>query len=109
MIYGIPEQTNNTPQPSNGNVFNDYVMPSINVGLQAFQMYLTSKYGQQTTQQVVNNPNSQMAQDYWYMYQMSLMNQQQQQGSNNDMIKYIAIGVIALAAVFALTSQPKRR
>lgn len=108
MLYGTPEQNNNTPQPQDGSIWNNYVMPSINVALQAFQMWLTSYYGSAVTQQVVSNPDSQMAMYYWMLYQQALQNQQQKQTSNNDVLKYVAIGAVAIAVLFMATQPSKK-
>lgn len=109
ILNGIPEQTNNTAQPTNGNAFNNYVIPSLNVGLQAFQTWLTYKYGSATTQQVVNNPTSQTTQDYWNMYWLSQMQTQQKQKSNDNTLLYVALGVGVLALMMFSSNTNGRR
>lgn len=91
-----------------GKNFNTYVMPSLNVGLQAFQSFVTAKYGSTTTQQVVNNPNSQQANDLWYAYQMSLMQNQNSTKSDNTTL-YIALAAVGLLAVMMMSNTNNRR
>ena len=91
-----------------GENFNTYVMPTLNVGLQAFQSYVTAKYGSATTQQVVNNPNSQQANDLWYAYQMSLMQNQNSTKSDNTTL-YIALAAVGLLAVMMMSNSNNRR
>lgn len=91
-----------------GENFNTYVMPALNVGLQAFQSFVTAKYGSTTTQQVVNNPNSQQANDLWYAYQMSLMQNQNSKKSDNTTL-YIALAAVGLLAVMMMSNSNNRR
>lgn len=92
---------------ADGSNFNTYVLPSLNVGLQAFQSWVTAKYGANTTQQVVNNPDSTTANELWMMYQMQLMQQQQNQKQDNTML-YIALAVALFAIVMMSNSNGKR-
>lgn len=109
LLNGIPEQTNNTPQPTNGNAFNNYVIPSLNVGLQAFQTWLTYKYGSATTQQVINNPTSDTANQLWMQYQMSLLQNQNSKSDNDKTILYVALAALGLMAMFMMSNDNKRR
>lgn len=94
----------------NGENFNTYVMPTLDVLSQAFQSYVTARYGSATTQQVVNNPNSQQAQDMWYAYQMSLMqNQQTQKEEKDNTMLYVALGIGALALIMMMNNSNTRR
>lgn len=91
-----------------GQKFNTYVMPTLDVLSQAFQSYVTAKYGSATTQQVVNNPNSQQANDLWYAYQMSLMQNQNSTKSDNTTL-YIALAAVGLLAVMMMSNTNNRR
>lgn len=108
MIYGIPEQTNNTPQPGT-NFYDVYINPSLQAFLKGFEIYMNAKYGLAQTQQVMNNPTSDYSNQMFQLYLMTLQNQNQQ-SSNDDWLKYVAIGAVAVAAVMALTqSNTKKR
>lgn len=87
---------------------------SINLFGQAFTAWANAKYGNQTLQQVQQNPNTDSSQSIlreFMQYQMMQNNQQQlpqQQEKDNTML-YVALGIGALALIMMMNNNDSRR
>ena len=84
------------------------------VGMDVFKEFIKAKYGPDTVQQVVQNPNSDYSQSLlreFMQYQMMQNNQQQlpqQQEKDNTML-YVALGIGALALIMMMNNNDSRR
>jgi hypothetical protein len=81
----------------------------------ALKVFLQAKYGPDTVQQVVQNPNSDYSQSLlreFMQYQMMQNNNQQQlpqqQEKDNTML-YVALGIGALALIMMMNNNDSRR
>lgn len=87
---------------------------SVNLFGQAFTAWANAKYGNQTLQQVQQNPNTDSSQSIlreFMQYQMMQNNQQQlpqQQEKDNTML-YVALGLGALAIFMMMNNNDSRR
>lgn len=85
------------------------------VGMDVVKEFIKQKYGSNTAQQVVQNPNSDSSQSLmreFLQYQMMLNNNQQQlpqqQEKDNTML-YVALGIGALALIMMMNNNDSRR
>ena len=101
-LYGIPEQTNNTQQPGDGNL---WWQDTINTGLNAFFQFLIARYGQQQAQVIISNPNSST---YGSEYQQFLM-QKQSSDNSNKTILYVALAAVGLMAIMMMSNNNSKK
>lgn len=85
------------------------------VGMDVVKEFIKAKYGPDTVQQVVQNPNSDYSQSLlreFMQYQMMQNNNQQQlpqqQEKDNTML-YVALGIGALALFMMMNNNDSRR
>lgn len=85
------------------------------VGMDVVKEFIKAKYGPDTVQQVVQNPNSDYSQSLlreFMQYQMMQNNNQQQlpqqQQKDNTML-YVALGIGALALIMMMNNNDSRR
>lgn len=87
---------------------------SVNLFGQAFTAWANAKYGNQTLQQVQQNPNTDSSQSIlrefmqWQMMQNNTQQQLPQQQKDNTIL-YVALGIGALALFMMMNNNDSRR
>lgn len=111
MIYGIPEQTNNTPQPGEVTLQMAWLDPTLKTLLEGFRIYMNAMYPSQANQ-VLANPYDAYSNQMFQLYLMSLQNQnnnsQPVQQQEDKTLLYVAIAALATVAVVTLTNNDNR-
>lgn len=112
MIYGIPEQTNNTPQPGEVSLQMAWLDPTLKTLLEGFKIFMNAKYPSQANQ-VLTNPYDAYSNQMFQMYLMSLQNQnnnnsQPVQQQEDKTLLYVALAALAAVAVVTLTNNDNR-
>lgn len=88
---------------------------SINLFGQAFTAWANAKYGNQTLQQVQQNPNTDSSQSIlrefmqWQMMQNNNRQQLPQQQQKDNTMLYVALGIGALALIMMMNNNDSRR
>ncbi len=98
---------------ANGENWDAYGKDIYNGGLSvlssAVQAWITAKYGSATAQQVVQNPNSDYANQLLQLYMLQMQQNNQQTSSNDKTLLYVALGLGAAALLMMMMDNGKKR
>ena len=98
---------------ANGENWDAYGKDIYNGGLSvlsaAVQAWITAKYVSATAQQVVQNPNSDYANQLLQLYMLQLQQGNQQTSSNDKTLLYVALGLGAAALLMMMMDNGKKR
>lgn len=98
---------------ANGENWDAYGKDIYNSGLSvlsaAVQAWITAKYGSATAQQVVQNPNSDYANQLLQLYMLQMQQGNQQTSSNDKTLLYVALGLGAAALLMMMMDNGKKR
>ena len=98
---------------ANGENWDAYGKDIYNGGLSvlssAVQAWITAKYGSATAQQVVQNPNSDYANQLLQLYMLQMQQGNQQTTSNDKTLLYVALGLGAAALLMMMMDNGKKR
>lgn len=98
---------------ANGENWDAYGKDIYNGGLSvlssAVQAWITAKYGTTTAQQVVQNPNSDYANQLLQLYMLQMQQGNQQTSSNDKTLLYVALGLGAAALLMMMMDNGKKR
>lgn len=98
---------------ANGENWDAYGKDIYNGGLSvlssAVLAWITAIYGSATAQQVVQNPNSDYANQLLQLYMLQMQQGNQQTSSNDKTLLYVALGLGAAALLMMMMDNGKKR